>query len=63
MSTTKKKPSKTAKKTTAKGGASTKVGWTETIKKALEKKRPAGGWPDQPKPRDSGIQKVKKNSF
>jgi hypothetical protein len=37
--------------------------WAETMKKALEKKRPAGGFPDQPKPRDSGVQKVRKNAF
>jgi hypothetical protein len=38
-------------------------GWAETMKKALENKRPASGFPDQPKPRDSGVQKVKKNAF
>ncbi len=38
-------------------------GWAETMKKALQNKRPAGGFPDQPKPRDSGVQKVKKNAF
>jgi hypothetical protein len=57
MSTAKKKSSK------AKKSAPAKVGWAETMKKALENKKPAGGWPDQPKPRDSGIQKVKKNAF
>jgi hypothetical protein len=56
MSTAKKKSAK-------KRGPSAKGGWTETMKQALEKKRPAGGWPDQPKPRDSGIPKVKKNAF
>jgi hypothetical protein len=56
MTTAKKKSSK-------KRGSSAKGGWTEMMKQALEKKRPAGGFPDQPKPRDSGIQKVKKNAF
>jgi hypothetical protein len=40
-----------------------KTGWSDTIKKALEKKRQPGGWPEQPKPRDSGIKKVKKDAF
>lgn len=40
-----------------------KASWAETMKKALENKRPAGGFPDQPKPRDSGVQKVRKNAF
>lgn len=43
--------------------AEAKPSWAETMKKALEKKQPAGGFPDQPKPRDSGVQKVKKNAF
>lgn len=54
------------KKSTAKAGAAprkAKPSWAETMKKALEKKQPAGGFPDQPRPRDSGIQKVKKNAF
>ncbi len=50
------------KKSTSKGGAA-KVGWAETMKKALDKKQPPGGWPAQGKPRDSGVQKVKKNAF
>ena len=50
-----KAPSKTPSKTTG--------GWAETMKQALANKRPAGGFPDQPKPRDSGVQKVKKNAF
>ena len=53
----------TAKKKSVKKSAAAKPGWAETMKKALEKKQPAGGWPDQSKPRDSGIQKVKKNAF
>ena len=50
----------TAKKKTTK---TRKASWADTMKRALENKRPAGGFPDQPKPRDSGIQKVKKNAF
>lgn len=58
------KASTTKKKTTAKAAPrKAKASWAETMKKALEKKQPAGGFPDQPKPRDSGIQKVKKNAF
>jgi hypothetical protein len=33
------------------------------MKNALQKKQPAGGFPEQPKPRDSGVQKVRKNAF
>jgi hypothetical protein len=61
---------KTAKKTTtAKGsshkakGGKAKASWAETMKKALEKRQPAGGFPEQPKPRDSGVQPVRKNAF
>lgn len=50
-------------KAPAKAKAEAKPSWAETMKKALEKKQPAGGFPDRPKPRDSGIQKVKKNAF
>jgi hypothetical protein len=53
----------TAKKKSSKKRSATKAGWAETMKKALEKKQPAGGWPDQGKPRDSSVQKVKKNAF
>ena len=45
------------------GNQSDRSGWAETMKAALAKKRPPGGWPAQAKPRDSGIQKVKKNAF
>ncbi len=58
---------KTASGKTAPGkaaaGKTGQGGWAETMKKALENKRPASGFPDQPKPRDSGVQKVKKNAF
>jgi hypothetical protein len=56
----KKKATAKAAKAPAKPKAAT---WAETMKKALENKRPAGGFPDQPKPRDSGVQKVRKNAF
>lgn len=62
--------SKTAKKTTTSKGSShkskpskAKASWAETMKKALEKRQPAGGFPEQPKPRDSGVQPVRKNAF
>jgi hypothetical protein len=58
-----KAPTKAAAKATTKAPAKTKGGWAETMKQALANKRPAGGFPDQPKPRDSGVQKVKKNAF
>jgi hypothetical protein len=64
----------TAKKTTtskapahkgkgAKAKPKAKASWAETMKNALEKRQPAGGFPKQPKPRDSGVQPVKKNAF
>ena len=65
----KKAPAKAAvapRKAPAKAAAhkaEAKPSWADTMKKALEKKQPAGGFPDQPKPRDSGVQKVKKNAF
>jgi len=56
--------SKTKKKSAKKQDSpSAKASWSETIKKALKEKRAPGGFPDQPKPRDSGVQKVRKNSF
>jgi len=60
-----KAPAKTPAKvqTKAKAQAEAKPSWAETMKKALEKKQPAGGFPNQPKPRDSGVPKVKKNAF
>lgn len=58
------KASTTKKKASAKAAPSKpKASWAETMKKALEKKQPPGGFPDQPKPRDSGVQKVRKNAF
>jgi hypothetical protein len=52
-----KSTAKTARKPKA------KATWADTMKTALEKKQPAGGFPNQPKPRDSGVQKVRKNAF
>lgn len=54
-----KKPKSSSKTASRKS----KVSWAETMKKALQKKQPPGGFPDQPKPRDSGVQKVRKNAF
>jgi hypothetical protein len=51
---------KSAKK---KSGATAKASWADTMKKALDQKRPAGGWPDQGKPRDSAVKKLRKNAF
>lgn len=57
MATAKKKTSRTKTKAPA------KTSWSDTIKSALKNKRPAGGFPDQGKPRDSTVQKVKKDAF
>ena len=60
------KATKAKSKTTAKSAArkpKAKASWADTMKQALEKKQPAGGFPNQPKPRDSGVQKVRKNAF
>ena len=43
MATAKKKSAKKATKKAAKKPAA-KVGWAETMRNALEKKQPAGGW-------------------
>ena len=58
----KQKTPSTKKKASAKA-AKPKATWAETMKNALRKKQPAGGFPEQPKPRDSGVQKVRKNAF
>ncbi len=62
--TSSKAPAKKARsgKSSAKT-AKSKLSWADTMKKALEKKQPAGGFPNQPKPRDSSVQKVRKNAF
>jgi hypothetical protein len=59
----KQKTPSVKKKASAKAKPKAKATWADTMKKALESKRPAGGFPDQPKPRDSGVQKVRKNAF
>lgn len=51
------------KKSTKKSSAASKPTWAETMKKALEKKPSTGGWPDQGKPRDSAVKKLRKNAF
>jgi len=43
--------------------AKAKSSWGEAMKKALKEKRAGSRGPDQPKPRDSGVFKVKKDSF
>jgi hypothetical protein len=43
--------------------AKPKSTWGETMKKALQDKRTVSRGPEQPKPRDSGTFKVKKDSF
>ena len=51
------------KKKSTKKRASGKVGWAETMRKALENKKGPGGFPEQGKPRDSGVKKVRKDAF
>lgn len=55
----KKAPAKAATPRKAKA----KPSWAETMKKALERKQPAGGFPERPKPRNSGVQPVRKNAY
>jgi hypothetical protein len=52
-----------AKASPAPKRAKAKASWGEAMKKALKEKRPGSRGPDQPKPRDSGVFKVKKDSF
>jgi hypothetical protein len=59
MTTAKKKTARVAK--TPKPVA--KTSWSDTIKHALAKKKQPRGWPEQPKPRDTTVQKVKKDAF
>jgi hypothetical protein len=55
---------KTAAKTARKAPSrKAKGSWADVMKNALQKKQAPGGFPTQPKPRDSGVQKVKKNAF
>jgi hypothetical protein len=62
--TTKAKKPTSAKAPSHKAkGAKAKPSWADTMKKALEKRQPAGGFPEQPKPRGSGVQPVRKNAF
>ena len=58
MATAKKKSAKSAKKR-----AAGQVSWAETMRKALDGKKAAGGFPDQGKPRDSVVKKVRKDAF
>ena len=47
------------KKSTKKRSPAARATWSETMKKALENKQRGGGWPDQGKPRDSKVKKLK----
>ena len=58
MATAKKKSAKKAAKKPA-----AKVGWAETMRNALQNKQPAGGFPDQGKPRNTAEKKRPKNAF
>lgn len=59
-----KKKTTTAKAPSHKAKAGkAKPSWAETMKNALEKRQSGGGIPKQPKPRDSGVQPVRKNAF
>jgi len=51
------------KKKSTKKRASSEVSWSQTMRKALENKKAPGGFPDQGKPRDSVVRKVKKDAF
>jgi len=53
----------TAKKKSSKKRASSGASWSETMRKALENKKAPGGFPDQGKPRDSTVKKVRKDAF
>lgn len=59
MATAKKKTARVAN--TPKPAA--KTSWGDTIKLALAKKKQPRGWPEQSKPRDTTVQKVKKDAF
>ncbi len=51
------------KKSTKKRSAPAKLSWADAMKNALENKRPSGGWPDQGKPRDSAVKKLRKTAY
>jgi hypothetical protein len=53
----------TAKKKSSKKRPSGQVGWAEAMKKALANKKPPGGFPEQGKPRDSAVKKMRKDAF
>jgi anti-sigma28 factor (negative regulator of flagellin synthesis) len=56
---TKESPMATSKKKSTKKRGAAKATWSDTMKKALESKQRSGGWPDQGKPRDSKVKKLK----
>ncbi len=51
------------KKKSSKKKSAPKADWAETMKKALENKRQGTAWPEQGKPRDSAVKKLRKNVF
>nr|WP_298726515.1 hypothetical protein [uncultured Steroidobacter sp.] len=59
----------TKKKTTSpkgpshKGKSKAKASWAQTLKQALEKRQSGGGFPKQPKPRDSNVHPLRKNAY
>ncbi|HKE93216.1 MAG TPA: hypothetical protein VKB34_02835 [Povalibacter sp.] len=53
----------TRKKAAKKASKAAKATWAETMKKALDSKQPSGGWPDQGKPRDSAVKKLRKSVY
>lgn len=57
------KKKSTKKAAAKKSKPAPKASWADTMKKALQNKQPAGGWPDQGKPRDSTVKKLPTNSF
>ncbi|WP_116811166.1 hypothetical protein [Steroidobacter cummioxidans] len=58
--TTTKAPSHKAK---GKSKSKAKASWADTMKQALEKRQSGGGFPKQPKPRDSSVHPLRKNAF
>lgn len=56
---TKESPMATSKKKASQKRGPAKATWSDTMKKALENKQRSGGWPDQGKPRDSQVRKLK----
>lgn len=60
---TKKTTTRKAPSHKAKGKSKAKASWADTMKQALEKRQSGGGFPKQPKPRDSSVHPLRKNAF